>query len=106
MSGALVVALVAGIVLPAGTAFLARETTGRWRAVITATLAVMTAALTTVVFTPPKSERAWEELVTVLTVSWVVATVADFFAWRPSGASKVIARKSISFIPPRKGSKP
>ena len=101
-----IIGLVIGIVLPGITTLVTRETASpRLKAFVAAAMSALAAAATTALTTPPHDVTGWEELIVVTLVSWVTAGGAYFLGWKPTGATKALARATAGFgITDRSGS--
>lgn len=103
MTLGVLIALLAGTVIPALTAAVTRETaSARMKAAIAAVFSVSAGAVATVATTPPRGTSQWEQLVGTILLAWVASASAYSFGWKPTGAVKVIVRATAGFgIGPR-----
>ena len=98
MSIGVIVAMAIGTIFPALTEIVTRETTPLLtRALVMSTLSVITGVFTTLRVAYPTGTTEWEEFLTTTVISLAASTATYYWAWKPSGALKRIARATSRF---------
>lgn len=98
MSIGVIVAMAIGTIFPALTEIATRETTSLLtRALIMSALSVITGAFTTLRIAYPVGTTQWEEFLMTVTISMAASTTTYYWAWKPSGALKRIAKATSRF---------
>ena len=98
MTETVVIAAVAGLIIPGLTALVTREhASARVKALAAGLLGAVGGILTSAAISPPTTAHEWGQLGIGVLVCWIAAFTSYFAAWKPTGASDAIAHGTSRF---------
>ena len=95
---AVLLSLLIGTVIPGVTSIVTNGgASTKLKALITAGLAAVTGALTSILTTTPHGTAQWEQIIATMLVAWIAAAAAYSFGWKVSGATSRLETATRTF---------